>query len=390
MAEFAGYEMPLWYTSAREEHQAVRQRAGLFDLGHMGCFQVAGRYAEAFLNLVTTNYAGGLHPGQSQYGFLLDPEGRVIDDLMVYRLGKEKFLLVVNAANEAKDWNWLCALNSGEVLLDPNRPWIAPEGEVELVDLKAQGTTDGRVDLALQGPASREVLSRLLPPRDQRRLRALRRTELLELSISGKEVLCARTGYTGEPLGYELYVHPQDAVELWELILDAGKPLGVIPCGLAARDSLRTEAGLPLYGHELAGELSIGPHEAGFAPYVKLHKPFFVGRGAYLEALQDWKREIVRFRIPAGARPVRAGAGVVDRTGRLVGRVTSCVALEAGQVGLALLWQRGVQVGTPLGFLVGDLPAGEIKLGTRLPLLAWGEVVPRFPDRRLLPRPGED
>ncbi len=191
-------------------------------------------------------------------------------------------------------------------------------------------------------------------------------------------------------MGYELYVHPQDAVELWELILDAGKPLGVIPCGLAARDSLRTEAGLPLYGHELAGELSIGPHEAGFAPYVKLHKPFFVGRGAYLEALQDWKREIVRFRIPAGARPVRAGAGVVDRTGRLVGRVTSCVALEAGQVGLALLWQRGVQVGTPLGFLVGDLPAGEIKLGTRLPLLAWGEVVPRFPDRRLLPRPGED
>ena len=389
MAEFAGYEMPLWYTSALEEHRAVRQRAGLFDLGHMGCFQVAGRYAEAFLNLVTTNYAGWLHPGQSQYGFLLTPEGEVIDDLMVYRRGEDRFLLVVNAVNEVKDWDWLRAVNSGEVLLDPERPWVSPDGEVELSDLKAEGAEDGRVDLALQGPASRDVLARLLSPRDQRRLRALRRTEFLELSISGKEVLLARTGYTGEPLGYELYVHPGDARELWELILEAGEEFGVIPCGLAARDSLRTEAGLPLYGHELAGELSVGPHEAGFTPYVKLHKPFFVGRGAYLKALQDWKREIVRFRIPAGARPVRAGAGVVDRAGRLVGRVTSCVTLEDGQVGLALLWRRGVEPGTPLGFLLGEFPT-EVKLGARLPLLVWGEVVPRFPERRLLPQPGED
>ena len=390
MAPFAGYEMPLWYTSALEEHRAVRTRAGLFDLGHMGVIEVSGRYAESFLNLVTTNYAGWLHPGQSQYGFLLDPEGHVIDDLMVYRRGKERFLLVVNAANEDVDWDWLVKVNSGEVLLDPARPWIEPDGEVELRNLKAPGVEDGRVDLALQGPASRKVLARLLSPGDQRRLHALRRTEFLELSLQGKEVLCARTGYTGEPIGYELYVHPEDAPELWETILDAGGPLGVLPCGLAARDSLRTEAGLPLYGHELAGEQEILPHEAGSTPYVKLHKPFFIGRAAYLAALRNWSREIVRFQVKPGARPIRAGPGVVDRTGRLIGRVTSCVSLEDGQVGMALLWRRGTPVGTPLGFLLGELPQGETRIGTRLPLLVWGEVVPRFPKQEALPRVGEE
>jgi len=391
MAPFAGYEMPLWYTSALEEHRAVRKRAGLFDLGHMGVIEVSGRYAESFLNLVTTNYAGWLRPGQSQYGFLLDPEGRVIDDLMVYRRGKEKFLLVVNAVNEEVDWDWLVRVNSGEVLLDPDRPWIEPDGEVELRGLKAPGAEDGRVDLALQGPASRKVLARLLSPRDRRRLAALRRTEFVELSLQGKEVLCARTGYTGEAIGYELYVHPEDAPGLWEAILDAGGAFGVLPCGLAARDSLRTEAGLPLYGHELAGEHEILPHEAGFAPYVKLHKPFFIGRAAYLAALRNWSREIVRFQVGPGTRPIRAGAGVVDRSGELLGWVTSCAVVEGGQVGMALVWKRGLPVGTPLGFLFGPgAPPEKLELGARLPLVVWGEVVPRFPERRLLPRVGEE
>lgn len=389
MSPFAGYEMPLWYSSALAEHRAVREGAGLFDLGHMGILEVAGRYAESFLNLVTTNYAGWLHPGQSQYGFLLTPTGQVIDDVMTYRRGGERFLLVVNAVNEAKDLDWLQAVNSGRALLDPDRPWIEPDGEVALSDLKAPGAEDGRVDLALQGPASRAVLLRLLSPRDKRRLRALRRTEFLELSVQGKEVMLARTGYTGEPLGYELYVHPGEAPELWGVLLEAGEPLGVVPCGLAARDSLRTEAGLPLYGHELGGEHGILPHEAGFAPYVKLHKPFFVGRGAYLRALADWSRELVRFRVGPGARPIRAGAGVVDRTGTLLGQVTSCVALEEGQVGMALLGRRGLAEGSPLGFVLGELPQ-RLAPGVRLPLLVWGEVLPRFPERPSLPRPGEE
>ncbi len=379
LTEFAGYEMPLWYTSALAEHRAVRTAAGLFDLGHMGVFSVSGRYAESFLNLVTTNYAGWLLPGQSQYGYLLDPEGRVIDDLMVYRLSAEEFVLIVNAANEEKDWDWLCAVNEGRTLLDGERPWIEPDGPVTLCNLKKE---EGVVDLALQGPASRAVLSRLLSPRDRHRLVALRRTEFLELRLAGQEVLCARTGYTGEPLGYELLV-PGPAVEtVWEALLAAGRDKGVVPCGLAARDSLRTEAGLPLYGHELAGELEILPHEAGFAPYVKVHKPFFVGREAYLRALQNWTREVVRFGVEPGQRPIRAGAPVVDSTGTVVGKVTSCVVLEDGQVGMALVPRSLARENTRLGFVVS--PGSE----NRVPLVIWGKVLPRFLRKDVLPTPG--
>ncbi len=390
MQEFAGYKMPLWYTSAMEEHQAVRAAAGLFDLGHMGVLEVSGKYAESFLNLVTSNYAGWLHPGQSHYAFLLTPEGEVIDDVMVYRRGWENFIVVVNAANEGVDWDWLTAVNEGEPLLDPERPWIAPDGPVTLRNLKAQGGETGLVNLALQGPAARDVLGKLLGRKGKARLRALRRTEFLQLEVSGVEVVCSRTGYTGEELGYELYVPPASAEALWRAILDAGSDLGTLPCGLAARDSLRTEAGLPLHGHELAGEEGILPHEAGFAPYVKLHKPFFVGREAYLRALRQWQREVVRFELPSGGRPARAGAPVVERSGKIAGRVTSCAVLPEGQVGMALLWKRGAQPDTPLGVVMGGELPGAMAPGARLPLVQWGKVVSRFPDRQLLPQAGPD
>lgn len=386
LSPFASYEMPLWYSSALAEHKAVRERAGLFDLGHMGVFEVSGRYSESFLNLVTTNYAGWLHAGQSQYGFLLDPTGQVIDDLMVYRVAKDRFILVVNAANELRDWDWLCALNDGRALLDEERPWGDLDGPVTLRNLKEE--PDGLVDIALQGPASRAVLLSLLSPQEKHRLRALRRTDFLELSPLGVPLLCARTGYTGEALGYELLV-PKTAVEkVWEGLLDAGKGWGLTPCGLAARDSLRTEAGLPLYGHELGGPHKILPHEAGFAPYVKLHKPFFVGRSAYLRALSQWTREVVRFFVEPGQRPIRAGAAVVDRTGTVVGAVTSCVVLEEGQVGMALVPRELADPETPLGFVVSSGLAGEIRTGARLPLVVWGKVVPRFLRREILPGPG--
>ncbi len=390
MAEFAGFEMPLWYTSALAEHRAVREAVGLFDLGHMGAFAVEGRYAESFLNLVTTNYAGWLRPGQSQYGFLLAPDGAVLDDLMVYRESRDRFLLVVNAANADKDWDWLSAVNSGKVLLDPARPWIEPDGTVTLRDLR-QGS-EALVNIALQGPRSRALLHRLLSRPDWHRLVALRRTEFRDFTVARKPVLCARTGYTGEPLGYELLVPSAQAVELWEALVEAGHAHQLQPIGLAARDSLRTEAGLPLYGHELEGPHRVLPHEAGFAPYVKLHKPFFVGRSAYLRAIRRWTREIVRFHIGPGQRPVRAGAPVVDKGEQVLGWVASCVALETGQVGMALLSARGLGEGTPLGFVRGterDLPAA-IEPGTRLPVQVWGAAVPRFLKRDALPMAGDD
>ncbi|MGY4706553.1 hypothetical protein ACVNPS_02195 [Candidatus Bipolaricaulota sp. J31] len=380
MAEFAGYDMPLWFSSALEEHRAVRERAGLFDLGHMGTIMVSGRYAEAFLDLLFSNYVAWLHPGQAMYGFLLDHGGHVIDDLMVYRLGREEFLLVVNAANEDRDFAWLKAVNAGEVPPDPDRPWVEPPGEVELRFLKEED--GGLVDLALQGPCSREVLAALLSRRDNLRLRSLRRMEFFRAEIAGVPVICARTGYTGEPMGYELYVPKEKALEVWEAVLEAGKEFGVLPCGLAARDSLRCEAGLPLWGHELAGPHGVLPHEAGFGAYVKLHKPFFMGREAFRDAFARWEREIVRFGIPAGERLVRAGAAVLDRGGEVIGWVTSSTPVPDGrQVGMALLWRRGVGQGTPLGFAMGE-PPGELSLGAKLPRIAWGEVLPRFLARR--------
>ncbi len=379
MAEFAGYDMPLWFSSALEEHRAVRERAGLFDLGHMGTIMVSGRFAEAFLDLVFSNYAAWIRPGQAMYGFLLDHEARVIDDLMIYRLAKDRYLLVVNAVNEDRDFAWLRAVNSGEIRPDPGRPWVEPPGEVELRFLKDE--EGGLVDLALQGPRSRDVLSKLLPRRDALRLRALRKMEFLELELAGVETICARTGYTGEPMGYEIYVPKEKARDVWEAILDAGEEHGVLPCGLAARDSLRCEAGLPLWGHELAGEYGVFPHEAGFGAYVKLHKPFFIGREAYKKALSKWEREIVRFGVPAGARPVRRGSAVLDRRGRVIGWVTSCVPLPSGeQVGMALAWRRGLQEGTPLGFALGR-PPEELSLGARVPWIISGEVLTRFLER---------
>ncbi len=391
MVEFAGFEMPLWYTSALAEHRLVREAAGLFDLGHMGAFAVEGRYAESFLNLATTNYAGWLHPGQSQYGFLLAPDGAVADDLMVYRQASDRFLLVVNAANANADWDWLTAVNSGEILLDPDRPWIEPDGPVTLRDLR--GSEHGAlVNIALQGPRSRSILQRLLAQPEVHRLTALRRTEFCHLTVGKIPVLCARTGYTGEPLGYEILVPAEHAVQLWETLLETGQPHQLQPIGLAARDSLRTEAGLPLYGHELEGAHRVLPHEAGFAPYVKLHKPFFVGRSAYLRVFQSWTREVVRFDVPVGQRPVRAGASVVDAGGQVMGWVTSCVALETGQVGMALLARRGVAENTRLGFVLGaerGLPP-KLEPGARYPLVVWGRVLSRFLKRDALPMAGED
>jgi glycine hydroxymethyltransferase len=197
----------------------------------------------------------------------------------------------------------------------------------------------------------------------------------------GHQLLVARTGYTGEPLGYEIYAAAADALWLWNRLLEVGRPHGLLPCGLASRDSTRTEAGLPLYGHELAGPHEVNPFEAGFGPYVKLHKAFFVGRQACVAALQGQEREIVRFTVDAGSRPVRDGALVLDRNGTVLGRVTSCVSLGETQVGLALLERRGLGPGTPILLLpaprAGDA-AGAPVAGSRVAVPSVGRIVSRF------------
>jgi glycine hydroxymethyltransferase len=385
---FAGWEMPVWYTSVSEEHRAVREAAGLFDVGHMGVLEVAGEHATSLLDLATTNYVRWLEPGESQYTYLLDPDGRVIDDLIVYCRSRERYLLVVNAINAEKDLAWLRAINSGEYLLDRRRPWVEPEGPALIRDLKApEAGEDRRIDLALQGPRSLAILQSLAEPKLAHRLGRLKRTELLECELAGFDLVIARTGYTGEEFGYEIFVHPDRAVELWRLLLEAGAKFGLKPAGLGARDSTRTEAGLPLYGHELAGELDISPIEAGFEGYVKFHKPFFIGREALLKRKREMEMTVVRFRMERkGVRLPKYGDPVVDRTGRFLGRVTSCALdTEGFLVGMAYLERSASAEGTPLWIYSlpergaeKELRPRELGPGERVPLPNEAKVIARF------------
>jgi glycine hydroxymethyltransferase len=266
IVDFAGWEMPVLYTSIVDEHRAVRTAAGLFDVSHMGCSKSAGEGAGRFLDLVTTNYVGKLRDGEGQYSYTLAPDGQVLDDLLVYRRRADRWLVVVNASNADKVEAFWRGVLAGRHALDATRPSVRCDVDVELVNLKDRKAGDQmRVDVAFQGPASLPTLLDLCDDdASRRRIRELRRFALTEAKVKGDSVLVARTGYTGEDVGFELYVHPDRMQKLWDAILEAGRARGVIATGLGARDSTRTEAGFPLYGHELAGEFDIGPHGAGY------------------------------------------------------------------------------------------------------------------------------
>jgi glycine hydroxymethyltransferase len=390
---FAGWEMPVWYTSVSEEHAAVRQSAGLFDVSHMGAIEVSGPNAIAFLDIIGSNYAHWLEDRQSCYGYLADPDGKLIDDFMIYRRAPERFLLVVNASNEAKDWDWLNAVNEGRVVIDRARPWIRIQAPAVLRNLKeASAGKDQLRDVALQGPASLAVLQACSDdPRTRLILGQVKRTDLAEVTLSGIPVVAARTGYTGEDMGFELFVHPDQQVAFWNLLLEKGRPLGVKPCGLAARDSTRTEAGLPLYGHELAGPFDINPTEAGFPAYVKYHKPFFVGRNVLLAGERNRKRELVRWRMDQkGVRRPALQAPVVNRQGQVVGYVTSCsIDSEGYLLGLAIVDVRNAKEGTSLGiFVLPEKPQAEkqkpeLGLGDKVLLHVEATVLRRFTQKKM-------
>jgi glycine hydroxymethyltransferase len=400
MAPFAGWEMPLWYTSIGDEHRAVREAAGLFDVSHMGILEARGPHAAYFLNLVTSNDASRLHPGETQYAYLLSPDGRVIDDVMAYALAPERYMVVVNAANAAKDWAWLQAVNERRVRIDDERPWTCAGFQAELYNLHdSGGPGDELADLALQGPRSLDILLAFLDtaPSDvseiQARLMTLAHAETMEARIPSDRVpggtfdlIIARTGYTGEPMGFEIFVHPDAAVELWEQLLQIGAIMGLQPVGLGARDSLRVEAGLPLYGHELAGPLDLRPDDAGFASYVKLHKPFFVGRRAYVAHAQKRKMAVVRFRIARkGVHVPKLEDVVVDNHGRVIGQVTSCsMDTEGYLVGQACIDRRRARVGEGINIFPHptredwDKPYEDLELGDRLVLHSEATIVSRF------------
>jgi glycine hydroxymethyltransferase len=331
---FAGWEMPVWYSSVIDEHQAVRNASGLFDVSHMGVFEACGEHAGIFLDGVCGNDISGLENGESCYTHFLDPNAKVIDDLLVYRHLPDQYLLVVNAANREKDWAWLNAVKEGIVLIDKDRPWIrCMGGKVNLKDLNTgKSTGDQKVDIALQGPLSRDILLRIgFNAADTQKILGLQRTNLCHAEWKDDDLIISRTGYTGEKMAFEIFVHPKKSIKLWNKLIEVGSPLGLKPCGLGARDSLRTEAGLPLYGHEMGGEYELGVGEAGFGSYVKVYKPWFIGRSAYIKNEKSRANEVVRFQFEQKrTRIAHLGDKVFNNKGKNIGFVTSCAIDKDG------------------------------------------------------------
>ena len=394
MVPFAGWEMPVRYTGIGEEHRAVREAAGLFDISHMGVLEISGEHATKYLNTVFSNYVPWIDEGESQYGFLLDIDGGVLDDAMIYKRCSDCYLMVVNAVNTESDFAWLRAVAAGDAVIDSeNSCKTAPTG-VHVRDLKGENISpaDSLVNVALQGPRSLDVL-RLLTKREKerKRLDRLQKSRFVETELEGCTVIVSRTGYTGEELGFELFVNLSSAQHLWTRILDIGRALGVKPVGLGARDSLRTEAGLPLYGHELAGIHDINPLEAGFGSYVKFHKAFFIGRDTLLKRIDKSNMTVIRFgMLSRGVRIAKSGDFVIStRTQRLIGHVTSCAVNSEGfQVGMAYVDRQYAREGVRIGIVSN--PAHSHKKGVSLDRIELGDtyqipveadIVSRFPNR---------
>lgn len=251
--DFSGWELPVQFSSIKEEHEAVRTRAGLFDVSHMGEFVVKGSDSLSFLQKMMTNDVAKLRDGRAQYTLMCYEDGGTVDDLLIYKKAEGHYLLVVNAANIEKDFAWL-----NEHLV----------GDVELANISQE-----IAQLALQGPLAERVLQKLT----NTELSAIQFFSFQdEVSMNGIKTLVSRTGYTGED-GFEIYCRAEDAIALWEAILEAGKEEGVLPCGLGARDTLRFEAALPLYGQELSKDIT--PIEAGLGFAVKTNKDAdFIGK----------------------------------------------------------------------------------------------------------------
>jgi glycine hydroxymethyltransferase len=385
---FAGWDMPVWYSSVTEEHLATRNAAGLFDVSHMGVYQAEGPSAVTFLDSVCGNDISALAIGESCYTHFLDQDANVIDDLLVYRRGKEVYLVVVNASNDDKDWAWLNAVKEGQVLVDPKHPGSTAFGKnVVLRNLRDRSAgAEMRVDIALQGPKSRDILLALgVDASTRKKIMKLKRTELCEAIVGEFDLVVSRTGYTGEKMAFELFVHPDHASAFWDALMKVGEPMGLKPCGLGARDSLRTEAGLPLYGHEMGGELNLGVSEAHFGSFVKTYKPWFIGRDAYLAKESSKKGIVVRFRFQEkGVRMAHNGDPVIDKKGKVVGVVTSCAIDSEGYLtGQAYIEEKANEEGATIFIYqgspdnIGKLPS-LLSTGDRVKLPTPALIVSRF------------
>lgn len=297
LVDFAGWEMPVQYRSILEEHKAVRRAAGLFDVSHMGEIDVRGPEAAKFLDHVVTNNVAKLFPGRVLYTAMCYPAGGAIDDLLVYMRGVDDYFLCVNASNVGKDLAWL--------------QQEAAAFSVTVTDRSADYAL-----LAIQGPRAPEIVQSLTGAK----LGLVKYYHFTEATVAAVQCMVSRTGYTGEE-GFELYHATSDAVTLANALLEAGAPRGLELVGLGARDSLRLEAGYPLYGHELSSEIS--PLTAGLGWTVKLDKGDFIGRAALQAEKQQGALNKVVFFKTGDRRIVRADTPVLGPDGAVVGRVLS-------------------------------------------------------------------
>lgn len=320
-AEFGGWSMPLQYSSIVAEHKAVRSAVGVFDVSHLGNARVAGPGARDFVNACFTNDLGRIQPGQAQYTLCCDAEGGVIDDLIQYLVSEEEVVLIPNAANTAEVVRLLTEAAPGGIVVTDEQ--------------------DDYAIIAVQGPHSDELLASLGVAADFDYM------QFRESTIAGHPLTVCRTGYTGER-GYELVCRAQDAEDVWDAVIAAGEPLGLLPCGLGARDTLRTEMGYALHGHELSR--AIDPVAAGVGWAVGWDKPTFWGADALRAIKAAGPQRRSRGIRSAGRAIPRPGMQCVDADGTVVGVVTSGTfspTLEVG-VGLALLdaaFTPGTEVG---------------------------------------------
>ena len=295
MSPFAGFMMPIQYSSITEEHNAVRHAVGMFDVSHMGEIFVSGPDAEKFVNHIFTNEIRGFEPGKVLYGMMLHSDGGVVDDLLVYReFEPDHFLLVVNAANIDKDYEWILAQTEG-------------------YDVKVVNDSDNWGQIAVQGPGAEKVVTEVLGLAEAAELTFY---TYYEAQWNGHRMVVSRTGYTGED-GFELYTTCEDIREIWKKLLDNG----VVPCGLGCRDTLRFEAGLPLYGDELSD--TITPIEAGLGMFCKLDKEEFIGKDVVAkQKAEGTERKLVGIELEDKAIP-RATYPVETEDGTQVGVVTT-------------------------------------------------------------------
>jgi aminomethyltransferase len=332
MVDFNGWDMPVEYPAAIgcgviNEHMAVRTAVGIFDVSHMGDIRLAGPQALAAVQHISMNDASRLAVGQAQYSALLYPQGTFVDDVIVHRLGEDEYLLVINAGTREKDFNWV---------RDNTRQF----------DCAVENLSDEFTQIAIQGPKGVDVLQKLTDAD----LSAVKFYWVTRGTVSGlKNILIARTGYTAED-GFEIYIPAAEAtsVRVWNEILSAGKEFGILPCGLGARNTLRLEGKLPLYGHEISDTINVW--EAGLDRFCKMEKPDFIGRAALEKAkAKGVKRTLVGLEMTERGI-ARDGYKILDSDGREIGYVTSGspAPFLKKNIALAYLPPAFAAVGTPV------------------------------------------